>query len=233
MEPLSVAEQDEFIRASFPDFRLCCDGVFVGAWEGALTPNCRTYRIGIVYYPTKFFFKFGVISSPWVTVRVLSPEIGLDPRGTGEPPPHIFREKDDRFSLCLYDGRMDEWSLDLRIADTIIPWAADWLFYFEAWLHSGVWTGGGAHPGDRKTECHTSSPSFRVPQDRSLAAASSRIGRLIGTSASFRLMAAASGDFSLLEFFPISKPAWADPPPSPTTLIWPQARRPEEFLLSA
>jgi hypothetical protein len=27
-----------------------------------------------------------------------------------------------------------------------LPWAAIWLFYFEEWLASGEWKGGGEHP---------------------------------------------------------------------------------------
>ena len=36
--PLSVVEQDRRLRRDFPDFRLLFDGVFVGAWEGTVTP---------------------------------------------------------------------------------------------------------------------------------------------------------------------------------------------------
>ena len=32
------------------------------------------------------------------------------------------------------------------IAETIIPWAAEWLFFFEGWLIDGHWAGGGTHP---------------------------------------------------------------------------------------
>lgn len=29
------------------------------------------------------------------------------------------------------------------ISDTIIPWVADWLLYYELWLATGEWLGGG------------------------------------------------------------------------------------------
>ncbi|MEZ5659385.1 MAG: hypothetical protein R3E83_12920 [Burkholderiaceae bacterium] len=32
------------------------------------------------------------------------------------------------------------------IADTIVPWTYEWLFYFEEWLVSDEWKGGGRHP---------------------------------------------------------------------------------------
>jgi hypothetical protein len=230
MMPLSVAEQNASIRASFPGFQMCFDGMFVGAWEGSLTPNAKTYRISILYFPRRYFFETADIANPRISVRVVSPEISLDPRGTGDLPPHIFLGKGGDFSLCLFDNRAGEWLPDQSIADTIIPWAAEWLFYFEAWLHSGVWSGGGVHPQKRKAECLTNSPSCRDPQARSLVAASNRIGRLTGTSVSFRLMAAASGGYSLPEFSRISRRPSPALPPLPTTSILPPALRRVESL---
>ncbi len=34
----------------------------------------------------------------------------------------------------------------MLISETIVGWAALWLFYFEEWLVSNVWAGGGEHP---------------------------------------------------------------------------------------
>ena len=34
----------------------------------------------------------------------------------------------------------------MRLFDTLIPWTAEWLWYFEDWLATGVWSGGGEHP---------------------------------------------------------------------------------------
>jgi hypothetical protein len=52
--------------------------------------------------------------------------------------PHTFT-KDG--SLCLY---YDEFlpSRDL-IADTLVPWASEWLLHYELWLATGEWCGGG------------------------------------------------------------------------------------------
>lgn len=35
--------------------------------------------------------------------------------------------------------------MEMNFGDTYIPWAAEWLGYFEDWLFSNVWLGGGAH----------------------------------------------------------------------------------------
>jgi hypothetical protein len=34
----------------------------------------------------------------------------------------------------------------MRIDDTIVPWVYLWLAYFEEWLWSDDWKGGGEHP---------------------------------------------------------------------------------------
>ena len=36
----------------------------------------------------------------------------------------------------------------MRVDQTIVPWTTLWLFYFEDWLSSDEWKGGGLHPGD-------------------------------------------------------------------------------------
>jgi hypothetical protein len=47
--------------------------------------------------------------------------------------------------LFSLEGR--EWGLDDLIAETTILWAARWLFFYEGWLATKKWKGGGRHPG--------------------------------------------------------------------------------------
>jgi hypothetical protein len=72
-------------------------------------------------------------------VRVQEP--ALRSRG-GEPPPHRYGDG----SLCLYRPRYREWDPTRPIGQTIIPWTALWLSFYELWLVSGVWLGQGEHP---------------------------------------------------------------------------------------
>jgi hypothetical protein len=37
----------------------------------------------------------------------------------------------------------------LSIADTIVPWTAEWLVHYEIWLMTGEWYGGGDWPPRR------------------------------------------------------------------------------------
>jgi hypothetical protein len=216
---LSVAEQDARVREQFPAFRLLLDAGFIGWWRGSLAPIRKVYEVEVIYCPFKFYFDDFELRNPWISVRVLSPRIGLDPRGSGEPPTHIYRDDDgDGFRLCLYDPRKDEWSPERLIADTVLPWASEWLFYYEGWLVTGEWTGGGTHPTLRESECPTSSPSYRDQRGRFPHDVSSRVGLLAGTSASLQLMAAASEGYSLPEFWRISKRRWAAGARSPISL---------------
>ena len=43
--------------------------------------------------------------------------------------------------LCLYYPEDGSWHPGLFIADTIVPWTAEWLFFYELWLESGRWWG--------------------------------------------------------------------------------------------
>ncbi|MBK0089390.1 hypothetical protein [Erwinia sp. S59] len=114
-------------------------------WECDLTPGpfSRQYRVLLRY--TKG-------SSP--ECIVLSPD--LDELAGGKKIPHTYGLDTitDRRKLCLFlpksrttDG-LSEWRPQLKLSDTMIPWASLWLLYFEDWLFSGEWKGGGAHPSD-------------------------------------------------------------------------------------
>ena len=61
--------------------------------------------------------------------------------------PHVYEQKPAR--LCLYLPGTGEWSPSLLITETIVPWSILWLFYFEDWLSTGGWAGGGIHPGKK------------------------------------------------------------------------------------
>jgi hypothetical protein len=104
-------------------------------WTGAIQPGplCGTYTIRISWD--------GHRKRP--VVRVLSPRLAV--RG-GEPLPHVFPGDE----LCLYYP--GEWSPDMAIADTIIAWTSEWLFFYELWLATGEWHGGGHDPTSSKAE---------------------------------------------------------------------------------
>ncbi len=64
-------------------------------------------------------------------VRVLSPALR---RGA----PHTY---DDDGLLCLYHPKARPWRRTDLAALTVVPWAELWLYFYEAWLETGVWWG--------------------------------------------------------------------------------------------
>lgn len=96
-------------------------------WTGKITPTplSATYTVRVRY-------KLGKRPK----VKVLAPQ--LQARNC-EPPPHLFKDS----SLCLHVN--EEWAERMFIAETIVPWAAEWLFHYEIWLVTGEWQGGGMH----------------------------------------------------------------------------------------
>ena len=93
-------------------------------WTTTLQPTelSRAYLIKVYYTPGWF-----------PQVKVL-PKL---PSRPGEALPHTYRNG----SLCLH--KADEWSPDMLIADTIVPWTCEWLIHYEIWLATGEWYGGG------------------------------------------------------------------------------------------
>lgn len=80
----------------------------------------------------------------------------LDPALTvpeGMRLPHTFPGE----RLCLHFP--GEWNGSMLIADTIVPWASEWLMHYEFWLATGQWHGGGHEPEAPKSESGSLGPS--------------------------------------------------------------------------
>ena len=102
-------------------------------WEFEARPTVisREYRVRIIY-------RYG----DYPRVYVVKPDLPnlADQRTI----PHLYEQKTTR--LCLYLPGAGEWSPAMFLAETIVPWSFLWLFYFEDWLATEVWKGGGMHP---------------------------------------------------------------------------------------
>ena len=103
-------------------------------WECDITPTplSQTYRIRIDYKAN---------NRP--DVYVVRPQ--QLPRYDGlNHLEHVYNTKTQK--LCLYHPNFDKWNYSKPLVKTIIPWAAEWLMYYEIWLVTGEWEGGGIHP---------------------------------------------------------------------------------------
>ena len=70
-------------------------------------------------------------------------------RTPDEPIPHTFEgDQPDTDDPCLYLPGSGEWSSDKKLALTFVPWLSLWLFFYESWLVTGEWQGGGVHPAE-------------------------------------------------------------------------------------
>lgn len=128
---LTVAQQCAVLRALYPDAQ-CITSRESLHWTGVLIPSplSASYTVSIVYMKG---------CSP--KTYVAKPRLAVFP---GKTLPHVYSQKDQR--LCLYypsGGR--EWNESMSIGRTIVPWAAEWLFFYELWLATGDWLGGGIH----------------------------------------------------------------------------------------
>ncbi|MGS4884955.1 hypothetical protein [Roseibium sp. MB-4] len=96
------------------------------------TPLSRAYSVSLKYKPN---------GTP--EVFVIDPDIQL--LAGDRNIPHVYN---DPLRLCLYLPGSGQWHPSKRIDETIVPWTFAWLYYFEEWLVSDEWKGGGVHPSD-------------------------------------------------------------------------------------
>ncbi len=129
LQPLNVARQLLVLGQLYPLAvgRLVKDRML---WRCELRPSplSRKYLVQVDYHLGRL-----------PTTLVLAPK----PRdlAAGRKPPHVYNEPGD--PLCLFYPAAREWNSTMLIAKTIVPWACEWLFHFEAWLFTGRWEGGG------------------------------------------------------------------------------------------
>ena len=71
----------------------------------------------------------------------------MDPSIPYESAIHMYADN----SLCLYDWREQSWKESYHLYDTIIPWTAEWLLYYEIYKMTGKWIGRSAsHDGAKR-----------------------------------------------------------------------------------
>jgi hypothetical protein len=120
------------LHEKFPSFggrvngdRLVC--------RGRLQPTERSpqYKVEVAY-------RYGDNPKIWV----------VDPEIPYEKAIHMYADG----SLCLYDWREQPWKESYHLYDTILPWTAEWLLYYEIYRMTGKWIGKSALHGTPKQE---------------------------------------------------------------------------------
>lgn len=132
---ISLARQAAHLIAEYPE-STCFVNHNKLLWEGVIkpTPLSREYNIRIICN--------GFFGRPRVILYGNSIE-GIEKENF----PHHFKidRHKNEVELCLH--MFYEFSYKHSwIADTIVPWAQEWLYYYEVWLATGEWCGGGHTP---------------------------------------------------------------------------------------
>ena len=137
-----VSIADQYIA-----LKICCEGEVsiiendkTVLWTGVIQPTAlsREYKVTI---------KYTINKSPICIINAPDFKSLADDKAI----PHIYPNDTNirGTKLCLFlpklkkKNKISEWQPTMFVADTIIPWASSWLFYFECWLSSGEWQGGG------------------------------------------------------------------------------------------
>lgn len=127
---LGLGEQLAYFRLFFPSF------------QSRIHNGCLR-SIGFIQ-PTvisrQYEVEFTQRGGKWPEVRVINPR--LERGKQDEDIPHMYCQE----RLCLYLPSGDEWKPSQPIALTIVPWTSLWLAFYEGWLATGEWQGGGVHP---------------------------------------------------------------------------------------
>lgn len=238
MAYLTVAQQDILMRRHFPAFKLMFDADWFAYWEGPLTPICQTYHVRIALIRRKYWDGYR-LTNPYECVTVLNPPVGPNPRGTGEPPEHVYRLGYPAAfpRLCVHDPEQEEWTPEMSIAEVLIPMVIKWLIFHEDWVDTGVWRGGGRHPEPLPTEArcqnHEHSNQETLAQEaRSRSDAFHRIGRKTGVFGSYPWMVAESAASFPPQFWQSLSDAIAADATSASILTLSQAPRPAELSRS-
>jgi hypothetical protein len=137
--PRPVGAQRARMASRWPEFEFDALKDSLVCWAGPLRGLQKPYIISV-------FWDHAREDKPYVVLR--DPRLRPRHGKTFEEIPHLIfnSEKPELSGLCLFDPDGKEWSNKLLIADTTIPWAAEWLGYYELWHLDGVWRGSGVGP---------------------------------------------------------------------------------------
>jgi len=132
---LSPARQAANLCIAWPSFKCRVSGTGVRC-EGMLQPTPISASYSIVVEFRRYRAPRAWVKTPILTVR-----------SEGEAIPHV--DPDARvpggYRPCLGVPNSGEYTTNETAHCQLIPWLAEWLFHYEMWHMTGVWSGGGKH----------------------------------------------------------------------------------------
>jgi len=129
--PVPIPAQISILAKYYPNGVVKTQTLRRLVWECDIipTPNSVTYRIRIDYT---------INQKP--NVYVIEPPVLDRPEGA-EMLKHVYST--EKQQICLYYGPFGEWDSTMFLAQKIVPWAAEWLLFYELWVITGEWLGEG------------------------------------------------------------------------------------------
>ncbi|MEQ8416568.1 MAG: hypothetical protein RIB71_18950 [Imperialibacter sp.] len=130
IKDIPIHFQRAALKARIPECELYLDKNYLRA-KGQLKPTPRSCWY---LYEIKYWYREDIkifIRDPLIKTEL-----------NGKKAEHLYKDG----SLCLFFPKAKEFDSKKLIVDYIIPWVSLWLFFYEIWLVTGDWKGGGIHP---------------------------------------------------------------------------------------
>jgi hypothetical protein len=142
----TIDQQIEAMAKRWPGFKIIDRGTSHVEWHGTLAPDKREHLVR-VRHRIPMVLENLTLHDAQPRVQVLKPHLERHPDYEQGPIPHVYWSRDDKVEpyLCLFSPELREWTIDDLIAHTTIHWAAHWLYFYEGWLVTKKWRGGGRH----------------------------------------------------------------------------------------
>lgn len=142
----TIDQQIEAMAERWPGFTVIERGTSFVEWHGILVPDKREHVVRVKHRIPMVLEDISLHNAQ-PRVQVLKPLLERHPDYEEGPIPHVYRNRDDPDLpyLCLFSPTLREWDVNDVIAHTTIHWAAQWLYFYEGWLVTKKWRGGGRH----------------------------------------------------------------------------------------
>lgn len=118
------------LKAKIPECDLYLNKNYLRA-RGLIKPTARS-----CWYSYEVKYRFREEIKIFIRDPLIKTELN------GKKAEHLYKDG----SLCLFFPKAKEFNSKNLIVDNIVPWISLWLFFYEVWLVTGDWKGGGIHP---------------------------------------------------------------------------------------
>lgn len=150
---ISIEDQTNYLHKN-TTFKLVSDLPWRTKWKGKITPFDTEYFVSItLYHSHRIKLKNGIIVTPPRNPRVIveEPDLELSLRDSLDAHFYFNKENPRLSPLCLYHPIEDvQWSHDMLMSETLVPWIIQHLGAFEVWQDTGKWNLPEKHPDGGK-----------------------------------------------------------------------------------